>query len=663
MKEPFTPPYVGAAYYPELWPESEQSKDIARMRELGCNVMRVGEFAWAYMEPEEGRYEFSWLHGVIDRLTDAGIATVLCTPTAAPPVWLTEKHPETVAAAAEGQPYVHGSRRHNCPNSPVYREYSRAITTRLAGEFAEKKGVIVWHLDNEFGCHINSCYCGVCRDAFHRFLEGLYGNIEALNERWGTGVWSQRYQRFEQIPLPQKTPYTHHPSLVHRYRHFMSHSFAEFAREQAGIIRAKSPLPVTTNGMPPWHKLDYEEMFADLDIVSNDLYNGPEHLWTLAGEFDWMRAKKPRPYWLMETSATWGGSLTPGAVYVHHPGAMRAKCWLSFAMGGEAVLYWLWRAQWSGQEMEHGSLLYSWGEPALARLELKDLVTDLKACADFLNDTKPAPAQVAVHFSYPSMWVFDEGPLAAGFNYMNGWNEFYRQILDRNIHRDVIFPGADVASYNVVFSPFMAIIPGEVIERMKAFVEAGGTWVIGPMSGFRTEDATARRESGFGPLEDVIGSSVRHRFPPPPMGANLDWGKSGRSACRLWCDAYRSTAETKVLARYADGPAAGAPAVLERALGKGRVITLGTLPDHAELSRIIEEACWETTGLPAEMDPPAGIIVIPRVHMDGTPAGHIFIDIAGKGGEVVGVTGVDKLTAESVGGTLKLKPWGVAVVV
>ncbi len=607
MSEPFKPPYVGAAYYPELWPESEQARDIERMRELGCNVMRIAEFAWAFMEPEEGRYDFGWLHRTVDRLADAGIATVLCTPTAAPPVWLTEKHPETVAIAADGQRYVHGSRRHNCPNSPVYREYSRAITARLAEEFADKKGIVAWHLDNEFGCHINSCYCENCRAAFHRFLEGIYGNIETLNERWGTGVWSQRYQRFEQIPLPQRTPYTHHPSLVYRYRHFMSHSFAEFAREQARILREKSALPITTNGMPAWHKLDYEDLYADLDFVSNDLYNGPEHLWTLAGEFDWMRAKKPRPYWLMETSATWGGSLVPGAVYVHHTGAMRAKCWLSFALGGEAVLYWLWRAQWSGQEMEHGSLLYSWGEPTLARLELKDLVTDLHLCADFLNNTRPAPARVAVHFSYPSMWVFDEGPLAAGFNYMNGWNDFYRHFLNQNIHRDVIFPNAplikggrgdlsDGTNYNVVFSPFLAIITDELRERMRAFVEAGGVWVLGPMSGFRTEDATARRESGFGPLESLIGSQVRHRFPPAPSGAKLDWGKSGKSACHLWCDAYRSSVDAKVLARYADGPATGAPAVLERSLGKGRVITMGTLPEPAQLSRFIEEICRSARG-------------------------------------------------------------------
>lgn len=661
MTNSFSPPFLGAAYYPELWPAEEQPRDIARMQELGMNVMRMGEFAWAFLEPEEGRYEFDWLRRSVDRLAEAGIASVLCTPTATPPIWLTDQYPETLAVAEDGQPYAHGSRRHYCWTSPVYREHSRRITAALAKAFGDHEAVLAWQLDNEFGCHINACYCPACREGFHRFLEAVYGNIETLNQRWGTGVWSQRYQRFDQIPLPVKTPYGHHPSLRYQYRRFMSRSMSDFAREQAATLRKRTTQPITTNAMPPWHKIDYADLYADLDFASNDLYADPDNLWTMGAEFDWMRTKKDRPFWLMETSATWGGALEPGAVYVHHPGALRAKCWWSFALGGEAVVYWLWRAQWSGQEMEHGSVLYAWGEPTLARVELKALRRDLDAAGEFLRTTRVAPASAAVHFSYPALWQFDIGRVAPGLDYTRCWNEYYRLFLDHNIHRAVIFPDAVVDGYRAVFSPFLATVDDDLRERMERFVRDGGTWVVGPLSGFRTEDATAFQGGCHGPLEELVGASVRHRFPPAPGGAALEWEKTDRAGCSLWCDAFRGSAVARVIARYVDGPAAGSPAVIERQLGAGRILTLGTLPDARRLGLLLESAC-AADGVPGPR-PGRGINVVPRVFADGSPAGCLLVDIAGRGGSVAGIPrGVNLLTGEAVEGSLSLRPWDVAVV-
>ena len=45
--------YLGAAYYPELWDKSEILKDVERMKSVGINCVRVGEFAWGTMERKE----------------------------------------------------------------------------------------------------------------------------------------------------------------------------------------------------------------------------------------------------------------------------------------------------------------------------------------------------------------------------------------------------------------------------------------------------------------------------------------------------------------------------------------------------------------------------------------------------------------------------------
>ena len=123
----FKPPYLGAAYYPEDWPLELIDEDIELMKRARCNVMRIGEFAWSRMEPQEGQYDFDWLHLVVDKLGAAGIATVMGTPTCTPPAWLSERYPEILSVGEDGRSIGHGGRRHGCPNSPVYRDRQSVV--------------------------------------------------------------------------------------------------------------------------------------------------------------------------------------------------------------------------------------------------------------------------------------------------------------------------------------------------------------------------------------------------------------------------------------------------------------------------------------------------------------------------------------------------------
>ncbi len=96
--------YFGVDYYPEHWvypyagsadnPEAAWEKDAALMAKVGVNVIRIGEFTWGLCEPEEGKYDFLWLRRVMDIMAVHQIKVILATPTAAPPVWLAQKHPE-----------------------------------------------------------------------------------------------------------------------------------------------------------------------------------------------------------------------------------------------------------------------------------------------------------------------------------------------------------------------------------------------------------------------------------------------------------------------------------------------------------------------------------------------------------------------------------------
>ncbi len=130
--------YIGAAYYPELWEREEIERDISRCREYGINLLRVGEFAWEKLETREGKFDFDWLEDVINRLWQAGISVLLCTPTSTPPRWMFAKYPEITRMGADGAREVVSSRNHVCRTSPLMREKNRAIVEALAERFGHQ---------------------------------------------------------------------------------------------------------------------------------------------------------------------------------------------------------------------------------------------------------------------------------------------------------------------------------------------------------------------------------------------------------------------------------------------------------------------------------------------------------------------------------------------
>ena len=192
MPRKFTPPFLGAAYYPEDWPLSQVDDDIKLMKNTDM-VLRMAEFAWSAMESREGKYAFDWLHAVVDKMGRAGIATIIGTPTGYLPIWLTEKYPEILFVMDNGREIPHGGRRHYCPQNKTYRDYCAKIVTKMAQEFGNDENVIGWQIDNEVSYYRTPCVCPVCTERFHKMLGKRFGTIDKLNKAWCTNLWSQTY--------------------------------------------------------------------------------------------------------------------------------------------------------------------------------------------------------------------------------------------------------------------------------------------------------------------------------------------------------------------------------------------------------------------------------------------------------------------------------------
>lgn len=616
-------PYIGVAYYPEIAGDAIDG-DIRKMSDIGITMVRFGEFAWSRIEPEPGRMDFAWMRKAVDRLAAARIAVTLCTPTATPPVWLSEAHPEILRVNANGQRIGHGGRRHYCPNSPFYREASRRIAAQLGEQFGKNPAVVAWQIDNEFW---DDCYCDNCRDAFRAWLKQRYGDIATLNRLWITDLWSQTYQKFEQIPLPnpQQVGGRHHPSLRLAYRHFMSDSYVAFCGVQVNELRRHTGVPITTNGHNPrYQRIDYAELFRNLDVIGTDSYAGPDNLLRYAFEADWMRALggKDKPFWLAETSSTLAAATTAGGSteFVHAKGSLRAKLWLNYALGAEMVSFWLWRVHAAGQELEHGSLLYAWGDETANTPEIRQVARELAEHRAWLAATRPKPAAVALHYGVPTQWQFEATGIASGFDYDSGITAYHRLLSRAGIPRDVITQEAAVDRYQVVCSPYMPFLDDALLARMQRFVEDGGTWLLGPLSACRTADATAFQDAAYGvKLEKWLGLQVRHRLPAHPS-IRFAAGEV-TDDCKWWCDAYQPGPGRKVLGRYAGGVLDGQAAAVECPIGKGRVIVLGTQPSDAWLHDLLQSLAKS-----ARKAAPANVEVCARVDGSGKPAGVIAVN-------------------------------------
>lgn len=652
--------YLSAAYYPELWPLEQIDEDVRLMQKAGLNAVRMTEFAWSRMEPVEGNYDFSWLQTVLDKLHAAGIGAILGTPTPTPPAWLTEKHPEMLFINREGLKMTHGARRHYCYNAPVYREHSARITRELARRFGQHPAVIGWQTDNEFFCHVQACYCPTCKAKFQSWLESRYGTIDQLNAAWGTHIWSEYYNNFQQIPLPVPTAAAHNPSLETAFLEFAAESMVEFQEHQLKIIREFSNQPITHNGMPPFHRLDYDKLFADLDFASMDFYLPYNEWWRAFYEFDWMRRKCDAPFWMMETDPGWNGG-KENATGTALPGFIKMKGLATYGFGGQGQSYWLWRQQRTGCEMLWGSILYSWGNPTPRFNEVQEIAQDSASIESFLFDAPIPQAELAVHYSNRSHIVTAVEPMTEGYQYFRHWFEdAYRPVLASGVFRDVIFESAAVSGYKVVFTPFMPVLDAALLKKMQAFVENGGTWIVGPLTGYRTPDHTVHTEAALGTLEKWIGVPATYFYPMVNQEQKIRLPNGETVQGKYWGLSFAETGKAQSLGEYSEGPAAGQSFGFEKVIGAGKVILLGAALDSADQTVFLHnllkrqqlnydyEVTWGTTVAPREGQKRRGVVIA---------------NWNGEGGRVkLPQSGVNIISQKSVSGEMLLAPFEVAFV-
>jgi beta-galactosidase len=579
---------LGVCYYPEHWPEPQWAEDAARMAKLGLTWVRIGEFAWSRMEPEPGRYDWGWLDRAIETLGKAGLKVVLGTPTATPPRWMLDRHPDMLAVDAEGRVRGFGSRRHYDFSHQGYRAECAKIVGLMAERYGKNPAVAAWQTDNEYACHSTTLsYSDAARAAFQDWLAQRYQSPDALNRAWGNVFWSMEYTDFRDIGLPNLTVTEPNPSHVMDFRRFASDEVASFNRLQVEIIRKQSSAPIAHNYMGAVTEFDHFATGADLDIASWDSYPlgflsdripaDAEHKRRFvrqgdpdfqAFHHDLYRAVGRGRWWIMEQQpgpVNWA-PYNPDPL----PGMARLWAWEAFAHGAEAVCYFRWRQAPFAQEQMHAGLLRPDSAPAQAFGEAGQVAQELAT----MPDAGMAKADVALVFDYASDWAWDIQPQGRTFSYF--WLVFhiYKGLRRLGLNVDILpSDTADLSAYKLVLAPGVFTLS----DKLKAAITAHkGTAILGPRTNSKTANFSipVPLPPALPGLDAVV---ARVESLPPDVPVPLAEG----GALINWREKLEGSATVVEAAED------GWPALVT----KGKLQYLGGWPDDTALTRILMRAC------------------------------------------------------------------------
>ena len=244
---------IGAYYYPEAWPESQWARDMANIHKLGMEFVHMGEFAWYFMEPQEGQFHFEWLDKNIDLAAKNGLKVILCTPSAAPPIWLTRNHPEVLMLMQQAAPWstAAGNKRTGA------HRFTGITSRRSIPNSPNAMGMIdVFGDGRSTMSSVTTESVSLTRRRrlarFRDWLKEKYGSIDRLNTDWGGAFWSEMYQNFDQIEIPNEQVLVADPSphAVLDFRRWFAHEAANYIDMQAATLRQYSENQwVTTNFM------------------------------------------------------------------------------------------------------------------------------------------------------------------------------------------------------------------------------------------------------------------------------------------------------------------------------------------------------------------------------------------------------------------------------
>lgn len=612
---------TGVYYYPEHWEESQWERDLKQIRDLGFEFVHFAEFAWAQLEPEEGKYDFAWLDRAVALAAKYDLKVIMCTSTATPPVWLSRKYPEILVRNEQGIALDHGARQHASFASPLYRELAYKMIEKLAEHYGSDPRIIGWQLDNEPAVQFD--YNPKAEAGYRDFLRKKYNNdIQALNAAWGTSFWSEVYSSFDEITLPKPAQMFMNHHQILDYRRFAAAQTNEFLDAQCLLIKkyAKNQW-VTTNYIPNYEEghiggsptFDFQcytryMVYGDNEGIGRRGYRVGNPL-RIALANDFFRPIQGT-YGVMELQpgqVNWG-TINPQPL----PGAVRLWLWSVFAGGSDFICTYRYRQPLFGTEQYHYGIVGTDGVTVTpGGHEYAQFMREIKSLRGRVGEREAKPAdymarRTAILFNHENSWSIERQKQNATWNTMGHIEKYYRTLKSFGAPVDFITEAKDFTDYRVMIVPAYQLADKELVDRWIAYVKQGGNLVVTCRTA--QKDRYGRLpEAPFGSMIDPLTGNEMEFYDlllPEDKGVVEFDGK--RYAWNTWGEILKPGKGVQVWATYDEEFYAGKPAITSRRLGRGTVTYVGVDSADGSLEREVLKKLYAELEIPV-MDLPYGV--------------------------------------------------------
>lgn len=509
----------GGDYNPEQWLDYPEilEKDIEFLRIANTNAFSIGMFSWASLEPEEGVYNFKWLDEVFERIHEMEGYILLATPSGARPAWMSQKYPEVLRTDAKRRELLHGGRHNHCFSSPIYRKKIKQMNHKLAERYGNHPALIMWHVSNEYS---GECHCDLCQENFREFLKNKYDDdLDKLNHAWWGAFWSHTITDWSQIESPSPIGENAVHGMTLDWKRFVTHQTIDFYKTEIEPLREITPeIPITTNFMAdnpdliPFQGLDYSQFAKELDVISWDAYpswhNDRESTADVAMKVaminDLYRSLKQQPFLLLES--------TPSAVNwidynkAKRPGMHYLSAMQMLAHGSDSNMYFQVRKSRGSSEKFHGAIIdHDMDKNNRVFKEIQEVGEKMKEISYLAGSTRSA--EVAVLYDWENNWAIDD---AQSFGkdsklYPQTVQEHYRTFWEKDIPVDVITKEQEWHSYKLLVVPMLYMMEEKTMERLRTFVQKGGTLVSTYISGMVDSTDLVYLGGWPEPLKDTFG--------------------------------------------------------------------------------------------------------------------------------------------------------------
>lgn len=616
---------IGVFYYPEQWPREQWQRDFTNMTRFGFEFTHMAEFAWTFLEPEEGKFDFSWLDEAIAMADKAGLKVIICTPSLTPPAWMYEKHPEIYLVGGDGRRREHGIRANSSLTNPEYRRFVNRVVEELAKHYGNDNRIWGWQLDNE--PLATPDYSPSARNAFHDWLKRRYGTIDKLNVVWGGSFWSTRYSDFEQILIPNAVMNNEDklsPHALLDFQRFTADVTADFLNGQADILR-RFIMPTQ------WITTNYTNAITSADPrLSNRLDFPSFTMYPVSGRniLGGNNFRTGNPYRIMEAcdyfrsvkGVTGLMELQPGQVNwapvnpQPEPGTIHM--WLMQAFGGGCSFACTYRYRhplWSS-EMYHEGIVGTDGVTLTqGGKEFVQAINDMRLLKSLYTPGATIPRELGKRktgflWEHPNMWDLDIQPQTTQWNTWELRNTYTSIIKSTGAPVDFIRENSDFATYPFIVAPAYQLIDTELVKKWKSYVMNGGQLILTCRTGHKDKNGHFFEAKPAEPIASLIGADLEF-FDMLPEGVTSEVEYKGtRYKWSCWGEILNPHEGTEILATYSDQYYAGKAAVTSRKLGNGTVTFIGVVTLDGTLERAITRDVYQRAGVQIN-DLPPGVYI------------------------------------------------------